>query len=114
MSNVADEILEARGLDFDNLTQDEKDQYFKWLNEEERSVVTIESIKEHVQQMKASVEFELCTTDAYKYVLWFKVPNPKHAHLKARLHNYLLLEGLLSRPARAKQLLESYKNPANL
>ncbi|MDE1867096.1 MAG: hypothetical protein KGI08_05235 [Thaumarchaeota archaeon] len=114
MGQVVDEILESRGLDFDDLDEEEKKTYFKWLGEEQHGIVTLDQIKEHIQQMKMSVELQLMSTDPFTYVLWFKVPNLKHAHLKARLHNYLLLEGLLTRPERAKQLLESYKNPTKL
>lgn len=114
MALVADEILEARGLDFDQLSDEEKTDYFKWLDEETKATITLETVKTHVRQMKYIVELQLVQTEPYKQLLFFKIPNQKHAQLKARLHNYLLLEGLLSQPERAKQALEAYKRPARL
>lgn len=110
MSNIADEILEAKGLTYDDLTSDEQTTYFKWLDDLDKSTIGFNEVKSHIKGMKASVELELMKTEPFTYFLWFKQPNLRHFHLKARLHNYLLLEALLDSPERAKQILESYKS----
>ncbi|MDE1866719.1 MAG: hypothetical protein KGI08_03285 [Thaumarchaeota archaeon] len=109
MSTIADEILEARGVQYEDLSAAEKETYYKWLNDLQASQVTLDKVINHVRTMKNAIELELVSTDPYTYFLWFKIPNLKHEHLKARLHNYLLLDSLFNEPERAKQLLEQYK-----
>lgn len=106
---LADEILQERGVDFDDLKDFEKKTYFDWLQKEEKSIVTLDDVKAYVSHLRMSIELELIKTPPYTMVLFFRIPNRSHALLTARLHNMILLESLLNRQERARQILEAYR-----
>jgi len=97
--------LESLGIkDFDDLRPDEKDSYFKLLDLADKSKITLEDIKTHIKQMRTSVEFALSSE---------KLNKKEDIFLKARLKNYILLESLLERPERAKEMLNQYTKIRN-
>lgn len=94
-----DEFLKSLGfkLKYEELTKAERDQLYLWMDQMQKAVVTLEDVKKYVHAMRDSVENELT-----------KVTNTKDEDylLKARLRNYMLLEGMLSTPERARQALK--------
>lgn len=101
MFKQLEEWLNSLGIkDFDELHEDEKKEYLKWLNLAEKSQISLDDIKKHVKEMRMSVEFSLAT---------HKLSKNNDLFLKARLKNYILLENLFERPQRAKDMLEQYQ-----
>lgn len=100
MIQILDELLKKRGLTYEELTEAEKETYRNWLETIEKKTISLEDIKEHIQNMKAAVAAKLVETDEKD-----KEPN---IYLKARLKNYLLLEELLNSPDKARRALERY------
>ncbi len=98
---MIDEILQRVGLKYEDLDtpghMGERESLDKWLSDLGKAKVTIETIKTHIARMKYSVEMELTNPD-----LTLK----QDLFLKARLRNYLLLEGFLQSPERAKEQVE--------
>jgi hypothetical protein len=108
--NVREEILGQFGLSEDDLDTEgykgERDQLDIWLEGLEKNQLTVERIKESIEQMKYAVEQELVAEPEITYILFiFPRINRKHLYLKARLKNYLLLEALLTSPERAKEMI---------
>lgn len=100
MLDFLDELLKRRGInDFDELREDEKQEYFKLLEIAEKSVVTLEDVKKHIKAMMDAVQFALATE---------KLSKEEDLMLKARLKNYLFFDNLLNRPERARYMLEQY------
>lgn len=94
-----DELLEALGLDYDQLNPEEKRVYSEWLDQYSSiGTVTTEDIKRYISALKSSVEQELANVDNGRN---------KDTFLKARLRNYLLLESFLESPEKARQ---AFKN----
>jgi len=104
---MLDKLLEKYDLKYEDLNELERDTLNNWLEAIEKNVVTVQSIKEHIDSMKRSVETELAQEPEYKKILFFKVRNDKNVLLKARIRNYLILEAFLTSPEKAKQQLES-------
>src|ERR1035437_2870331 len=104
MDDPVQEVLEAAGIkDFDELTTVDRETYFKLLEIAESSKVTLEDLKINIPKMRESVEYVLAVED---------LPSKTDIFLKARLKNYILLEGFLSKPERAKEILAQYKKVA--
>ena len=94
---MIDKILEKIGIKFEDLSVDEKDTLYKWIDDLEKNKLTIEGIRGYIASMKASVENEL-TKIGHE--------SKQDIFLKARLRNYMLLEDFLSKPKKAKQAIE--------
>lgn len=92
-----DQILERLGLKYEDLTSSEKETLNGWLDNLEKSKVTIDTIKAHVSAMREAVERELTKTDHN---------SKQDIFLKARLRNYLLLEAFLTNPEKAKEAID--------
>lgn len=100
MNDKIQELLEAAGIkDFDELRDFEKPIYFKWLEIAQTGQITIEDIKRGIKKMREGIEYSLAIEDLSK---------SKDIFLKARLKNYILIEAILERPERAKDILDSY------
>lgn len=104
--NVLDLIKERTGLSYEDLNPNERETVNTWMESLQKSQLTLEKVKDYVVSMRESVELEISKEPAFIWVLIFKVENPKLVKLQARLFNYLLLEGLLVSPERAKQTIE--------
>jgi len=92
-----DDILKPTGLDYEKLTNEERETLHSWLNVLNKSKLTLEGVKTYIASMKDAVEKELT-----KHTLDYN----QDVFLKARLRNYLLLEAFLSTPEKAKQAIE--------
>jgi hypothetical protein len=112
---ILDELLEKRGLKFEDLQGEEKQQYISWLNVLEERPLSADDIKTHVRVMREAVENELVDTEEFVTHWFAKIPNRKHVLLKARLKNYLLIESMLqARENSKKQLEKQLQNLVNI
>lgn len=103
---MIDEVLEKKGLKYEDLTPEERETYNTLVDQANKARLTLDALKEGVTRMRESVETTLVDEPEYIYILGFKKLNPKNIFLKARLKNYLLIEAILLAPDRAKAMLE--------
>lgn len=105
---LIDQILADKGLDMDDLKPPEIDTLTKMLQDAERKVVTVDTIKRHIKELIGIVSRELIETPEFVYYFGglFRRENRQHVFLKARLKNYLLLENLIMSPELARQQLD--------
>ena len=92
-----DEILKKYGLKYEDLNATEKETLNTWLTALKQGQLTLDKIKDYISAMRDSVESEL-TKIGHE--------NKQDIFLKARLRNYMLLEGFLSTPERAEKMME--------
>ena len=95
---MLDQILEKAGLKYEDLNSVEKETLNSWMETLQKGQISVERIKEYVTSMKEAVEQELTKHD---------LGSKQDLFLKARLRNYMLLEGFLATPERAKQQMEN-------
>lgn len=105
--NVTSAIEEKFGLKIETLNALEKETYFKMLDTVQKAQMTPEKLKEYISTMREAVERELINEPELNYIFIFPFPNRKQILLKARLQNYVLLEGFLNSPQKAKEQLEN-------
>ena len=103
---ILDDLLEKRGLKFDDLTSEERETYLQMNEALSRGQLTLERLKEGIREMKEKVAEALVDEPEYLQVFIFRVRNTRNLYLKARLKNYLLLDALLSTPERAQREVE--------
>jgi hypothetical protein len=97
-----EQILEAFGIkDYDDLTSVEKETLNKWVEQVEKTAITIEDVKRGVIAMREGVESELAN---------YPKRDRKDLYLKARLRNLVVIEAILLRPDKAKAALDAYIN----
>jgi len=94
---MINEILEKAGLKFNDLNANERETLYTWEEALAKSQISVEKIKVYINTMKAAVEQELSVSG---------LNTKQDLYLKARLRNYMLLEGFLSSPERAKEALD--------
>jgi len=94
-----DEFLKSLGIDvkYEDLNATERATLYSWVDSLQKSELTIEKVKGYITTMRESVEQDLTKTTLDKR---------EDIFLKARLRNYILLEGFLYGPERAKQALK--------
>ena len=92
-----DEILHKIGLKYEDLTAVERDTLQTWNKSLEQRKLSVESIKEYVSSMRFAVERELTQVGH---------ESKQDIFLKARLRNYILLEGFLESPEKARKALD--------
>ena len=92
-----DEILKKYGLKYEDLNPIKRETLNTWINALQQGQLSIEKIKDYIQIMRDSVEQEL-TKIGHE--------SKQDIFLKARLRNYMLLEGFLTTPERAKKMME--------
>lgn len=102
-----DDLLSKSNLRYEDLTQEERKTYEKWLKALESKPISVDDIKANIRFMRESVELALVDEEEFRHVLWFKVANRKHVGLKARLKNYILLESFMESKDKAKKTLEA-------
>lgn len=103
---MIDQLEEKYGFKFEKLSAAEKESFLQGMNMAATSQITPEKMRTYVTSMREAVEKELVVEPEFNYIFIFKIPNRKQIFLKARLMNYLLLEGFLGTPERAKQAFE--------
>src|SRR5574340_255206 len=106
MSELLDKFLEERGLTFEQMKDEERALYMKWVNALSQKELTIEEVQGFIRNLITAVENELANSDITSYGIFgifFYWRKNKDLFLKARLKNLILLEAMLSGPARAKK-----------
>ena len=93
---MINEILEKSGLKFNDLNSSERETLYTWEEALAKSQISVEKIKTYITSMKAAVEQELTVSN---------LGSKQDLYLKARLRNYMLLEGFLSSPEKAKEAM---------
>lgn len=104
---MIDTLEEKYGFKVEDLNELEKATFFKMLEDVSKSVLTPEKLKDYITSMREAVEKELVKEDSFIRIFIFKFENPKLIKLQARLQNYVLLEGFLLSPQRAKEELDN-------
>lgn len=104
--SVLDDILQSKGLKYEDLTIAEHDTLNSWMAALQEKTISVEKIKEYIGTMRDAVATELINEPEFTYIFLFRVPNRKQILLKARLCVYILLEGYLTSPERAKKAIE--------
>jgi hypothetical protein len=95
---IIDKMLEKTGLKYSDLTSAEKETLSEMLDIVGKSALSIEKLRNYIEEMKNAVENELSKTD---------FDSKQDIFLKARLRNYLLLSAFLSTPEKAKESMEN-------
>jgi uncharacterized protein YoxC len=95
---MIDEILSKLNLKYEDLNVAEKETLNQWLDVLASKKLSIEDVKNYVRQMISSVEQELAKIEHN---------SKQDLFLKARIRNYILLEGFLESPEKAKKALEN-------
>lgn len=111
---MLDQLLEKVGIKKDDLTADEAETLKQWATQLETRQMNLHDVESYVNSMITSVEKELFERPQTLVDVLFR--KKRHAHLMARLNNYMLLRDLLSSPARARAKIEEqisrFKKPA--
>lgn len=95
-----DEILNAFGLKFEEITLDERHDLERMaMVYESQQQLTFEDIRKAIQAAISTVSAELVIE---------KEGTVRNIFLKARLMNYMMLDGLLSGPQQARDELSKY------
>lgn len=116
-----DEVLKKRGLTFDELTSDERETLFSWMNSINKNQITVVDVRNYVIRMRDSVAQALTELDEVNPSTWLGILglfipfvgivrkwylDQRKLALEARLRNYILLEQMLSTPDRARAAVE--------
>jgi len=116
-----EQILSKRGLKLEDLTQDEQETLFSWMNALESNQLNVNNIREYIRKMEEGVSQELAKFEdvptTWLSILCLLIPlvgiirkwyiDQKKNYLLARLRNYYLLGSLLSSPDRARKAIET-------
>ena len=108
--SVTSKIEEKYHIKIESLNAPEKETYFKMLEAVQKAQLTPEKLRDYIITMREAVTRELVNEPEFNYIFIFKVPNRRQIMLKARLHNYLLLESFLISPEKAEQQLDEMIN----
>jgi vacuolar-type H+-ATPase subunit E/Vma4 len=104
-------LLDKFEVNYDDLNPAEKETYNQWIKALSSNQLTLESVKEYLNQLISAVERELTelkeTTSFWTFLYGWK----KDFYLKARLKNYLMIQDFLTAQDRAvKHIEQSIKN----
>lgn len=109
--SLVDDVLARYGLTLGDLNAEagETDTFFKMLEAAEGKHITLDALKIFIRDLIYQNEQALATTPELEYYLFglLRRPNRAHVQLKARLLNYLLIEGFVTSPERARRMLEA-------
>lgn len=101
MNFGTDDLLASMGLKYEDLKAAERETFNRKLKELEKSEITLSSWKEHISQMKTSIELEMSKLSEED--LDDKQVRARMKYLLARLKNYILMEAYMQTPERAKE-----------
>lgn len=120
MDNLMDQILDRKGLKFEDLRPNEKDWLISKVNALSTGQLTVEKIKEAIKAMRQQAEFELVSTSGeipgFITLLTFFIPiigiirkwyhDQKQIEAKARIKVFLQLENLLTAPEKRRKEID--------
>ena len=93
---MIDELLERTGLKYEDLNKAERETLDSWMQALSKNELTLAGAKSYIISMRDAVEQELTQVGHN---------SKQDILLKARLRNYMLLEGFLSTPEKAKEAI---------
>lgn len=96
--NLVDKWLKQYNLKWEDLSPEEHESLLKKLKTVETSELTVDDVRQVVEEMKTIVEMELATHEVTN--------STQDIFLKARLKNYLILLAFLSKTKNPKEELE--------
>jgi hypothetical protein len=98
-----EQLLSAFGLSYEDLRLEEREYLNNWLAQlEGKAEMRADQVRGFIVQCKNEVAYKLSELpDDAEHKL-------QNIHLKARLMNYIMLEGFLTSPEQAKKELENY------
>lgn len=102
-----DDLLKKFNIDRNTLTADEIATLDRWAKALSTAQLSVQDVKQYLAQMIESVERELTGFENPPLTfasLFFR--SRREVHLKARLHNYVLLRDFLTAPERARSYVE--------
>lgn len=112
MKSTYEQILDKYGLTEADLDSPghagERETLVAWANQLSKGDLSMSQVRENVETMRYEVELELINEPEFNTVFFglIKVPNRKCILLKARLHNYLVLEAFLAGPGKQRKAVE--------
>jgi hypothetical protein len=115
-----DDILARRGLKLEDLSSEEQETLFTWMNALDNQQINVETIRGYIRKMEEGVSQELASIEEaptnWLSLLSFLVPmigiirkwylDQRKTYLLARMRNYYLLGSMLSTPEQAKKAIE--------
>lgn len=115
-----DEILAKRGLKLEDLTSEEQETLFTWMQAIDNNQINTSVIRDYIHKMEEGVSQELAnlqeTPTTWLSLLCFLVPligiirkwylDQHKVYLLARQRNYFLLQSMLSTPEKARKAIE--------
>ena len=93
-----EQLLESSGLKYEDLNSVEKETLNTWMDTLQKGQLSVEKIRDYINQMKDAVEQELTKSS---------LNSKQDLFLKARLRNYMLLQGFMTAPEKAKEGIEN-------
>ena len=105
--SITQQIEDKFGLKIESLNALEKETYLGMVEAVQKAQLSPEKLREYIISMREAVTRELINEPEFNYIFIFRVPNRRQILLKARLQNYVLLEGFLLSPEKAQQNLEA-------
>jgi len=100
---MLDKILKPYGLEYEDLNQEERATLHVMVDAMGKGGIDINKIREYISSMRESVALDLVSmTDTSS-----QKDKMKDVYLKARLHNYVLLEAILDKPNKTSKAIES-------
>lgn len=102
--NMFEELLAQYGLKREQLSAAEAETLRGWANQLASTTLSVHDIGVHVEAMCETIEREMC--EPPKTVTDWLFRKKRQAHLMARLQNYLMLRDFITKPERARKLIE--------
>lgn len=100
------DILEKANLKIEDLNAAERETYLQWQQALANKILSVQSVKEYVEQMRDSIEAELAGYGEPKTLWEFIFRKRIDSYRRARLRNYILLLAFLTGPEKAQKALE--------
>ena len=95
--NPFDRLLNEKGIKYEDLSPEERDTYQR--AGRDIKAVDVDELHTHVKDMMLALLVDLCTTPDTPEM------EDKNRKLKARVHNYLLLDAFISAPYKTAEYL---------
>lgn len=103
-----EDLLIKFGVKREEMNAQELETLERWAQSLSQSQVTIPDLKNYLNEMITALERELTGHDYPKGFVELFFRKKRLRHLKARLHNYILLRDFLVAPEKARSYVEKH------
>ena len=103
-----EELFVKFGIKREDMNAQELETLERWAQSLSQSQVTIPDLKNYLNEMITALERELTGHDYPKGFVELLFRKKRLRHLKARLHNYILLRDFLVAPEKARSYVEKH------